>query len=234
MWTLAARFPVASLGLCAAHPDRSPVYRLLAGADARAGRVPLQIEDDVHPVAADHRYELLERGRVIGARVGRVDDADAEPARLVERKADGVDLPLQHRQDERVVARAVEDRVALAAVAAAHARILGPRVIHAEEANDLAVIDERVPGDVKVARSLRDAGVAGPLSVGAGMTSARGVSRGNRRVSRAARRIDGRAVRRIGECAAVARGHVVESAGRAASDRQEETRKGWSASHRLF
>jgi hypothetical protein len=125
-------------------------HRLLARADHGAGRGPVEIDDDVQAVAADHRHVGFDGGAIVRACVERVDVADGEPARFVERYADGVDAPREHREDERVVARAVEDAVALATVAAAaDARILRARVVDAEQADDLAVIDECASGDVQ-------------------------------------------------------------------------------------
>ena len=134
-------------------------HRLLAERLEGAGRVPVKIDDREEAVGVQ-RVRVRGDGGLVGrARVHRAHAVDAEPAVLVERQADGVDVaPRQDRLRHRVGIGSLEDRVA----AVVDARVLAARVVHAEQARRLAAVRQVVAHDDQPRRTgLAGRGVAG-------------------------------------------------------------------------
>ncbi len=68
-------------------------HGLLTGGERGTGRIPVQIEDDVHPGAAKLLYESGNGTGVVLPAVLRLHAVDSKPAVLVERDTNRLDVP---------------------------------------------------------------------------------------------------------------------------------------------
>ena len=137
-------------GLREARPEGRRVIRVRSGRLVRrlrrAGRPPHQRELRVHVVAVEQVHVLDDRAPVARAAVLRLHAVDAEPALLVQRDPDGVDVPLRDRPDGCRAVRPVEDAPAL------DARVLGAGAVDSAEVDEAPLrVEELVAGHVKAA-----------------------------------------------------------------------------------
>jgi hypothetical protein len=92
----------------------------------------VEVEDDVEACVLEPGDPGADRPPVdLAAELG-VDPIDAEPAGLVERHPDRIDVPRLHRLDRVGVTRPIEEPVPLLT------RVLGPRAVDPEQADRLA------------------------------------------------------------------------------------------------
>ena len=115
-------------------------HRLLLICDKCSGRVPVQIEDHVHPGIVESLHESDDC-----VLVGRTDvrialrEIYSQPAIFVQRNAHRVDPPGCDRRDRRSIDRAIEY------AGAGHAHVLRTGAVDAEQAENVAVcIDQMI------------------------------------------------------------------------------------------
>src|SRR5207253_9751150 len=84
-------------------------HRLLPGGVLRCRGAPVQIENHVQVVLVETIDVSGDGVAVVGAAISRIDAVDVEPAVLVERDSDCVDVPAGHGTDRGGVAGPVKD-----------------------------------------------------------------------------------------------------------------------------